>query len=254
MAGSFAAEISARAREQGAIPTLPCQVLGVATNYDFHALGETRNHVCLVAEGLVGSFAQTMDGRRQIFALHIPGDVADLYSLVEQQPITGLQALTDTRIISIHHAALQTLLRRYPQIARALWRDCVVEASILSTWMLNLGCRTGAARLAHLFCELAIRSALVGRASAMCFELPARQHHLAECTGMTLVHLNRMLIDLRRRGLLRTWSRMVQILDWRALVEIAEFDANYLQLPATTLAQAFHALNHPADPAAGDKM
>lgn len=219
------------AEEQDAILQLPCEVIDVAANQDFIRPGETSRHVCIVAEGLVGRIAQTAAGARQIFALHIPGDIPDLHSLVAPQASTGLQALSRSNMLTVPHAALLPLLDLYPRIGLALWRDCVVDASILSTWVLNLGRRSGDARLAHLLCEMAVRYALIGRGRDQRFDLPATQLQLAECTGMTSVHLNRMMMELRSRGLVGTRTPTIEILDWKRLADLAGFDANYLHLP-----------------------
>ncbi|MGF7147672.1 CRP-like cAMP-binding protein [Sphingomonas zeicaulis] len=228
--------------EQEAILQLPCESLDVAANHDFIRFGEERRQVCLVAEGLVGRFAQTAAGARQIFALHIPGDMADLHSLVAPEASTGLQALSRSTLLTIPHAALLPLLELHPRISRAFWRDCVVDASILSTWVLNLGCRSGGARLAHLLCEMAVRYALIGRGRELRFDLPATQLHLAECTGMTSVHLNRMMMELRSRGLFRTRPPTIEVLDWKGLTDLAGFDANYLYLSETAAEQVRLAL------------
>ena len=111
----------------------------------------------------------------------------------------------------------------------------MVDASILATWVLNVGCRSGGARLAHLLCEMAVRYALIGRGRDLRFDMPATQLQLAECTGMTSVHLNRMMKELRNRGLVRTRPPAVEILDWKGLVDLAGFDPGYLYLsPAAT--------------------
>ncbi|WP_162232673.1 Crp/Fnr family transcriptional regulator [Sphingomonas sanxanigenens] len=228
--------------ERNAILGLPCEFIDVAANHDFIRLGENSRHACLVAEGLVGRFAQTAAGARQIFALHIPGDMADLHSLVAPEASTGLQALSRSTMLAVPHAALLPLLDLYPGIGRAFWRDSIVDTSILSTWVLNLGCRSGGARLAHLLCEMAVRYALIGRGRDLRFDLPATQLHLAECTGMTSVHLNRMMMELRGRGLVRTRTPKIEIIDWKGLTELAGFDAGYLCLPSSAAEQVRLAL------------
>lgn len=229
-------------KEQDAILQLPCEVAEFAPNRDFIQMGERNNHVSLVAEGLIGRFAQTAAGTRQIFALHIPGDMGDLHSLVAPEASSGLQTLSRSVIVRIPHAALMPLLDDYPRIGRAFWRDCVVDASILSTWVLNVGCRSGGARLAHLLCEMAVRYALIGRGRDLQFDMPATQLHLAECTGMTSVHLNRMMMELRSRGLVRTRPPTIEILDWKGLADLAGFDANYLYLSVPAAEQVRLAL------------
>lgn len=221
--------------EIAALLALPCVEQQVRANQDIVRLGELVDHACLVVEGLVGRFGQAASGERQIIALHIPGDMADLHSVVGPRVVTPLQALTRSTILRIPHEALRQTASSYPAIAQALWRDCMVDTGIIAQWLLSIGRRSARARLAHLICEMGVRYEQVGEQSGEGFDLPAAQHHIADALGLTAVHVNRMFRALKQGGLIAVNGRRITILDRDGLAAEAEFDPGYLQLEAIDL-------------------
>lgn len=217
------------AEEQAALAALPGELVSVAANRDFVRLGERVERSCLVVSGLAGRFGQTRNGERLITSLHIPGDMADLHSLSLPTSSAALHALTDTVIYRVPHEALHALCRRFPMIAEAFWRDCMVDSAILSEWALRNGRLPAKARIAHLICELSLRTA-VGREAGDTLDWQLSQIQLADVTGLTSVHANRMLRELREQGAAVIRNRRVEILDWRMLRAIGEFDDQYLHL------------------------
>jgi CRP-like cAMP-binding protein len=193
-------------------------------------LGQYVDHCMLVVDGLVGRFDQLPDGRREITALHVPGDIADLPSLVNPKAGWALQALTTTTILRLPHKEMRRLASEDAGITEALWRDCVVDASIFSQWVVNVGRRDARARMAHLWCEMAIRAENAGIGSRASFKLDVTQADLADILALTAVHVNRTLQALRATGIVTVNARTVQIHDWNALVEVGEFDPAYLLL------------------------
>lgn len=215
--------------EQQAILELPTHTLHVRANIDFVRLDEDVDHVSLVADGIVGQFDQTAEGTRQITALHLSGDAADLHSVVLPRARSALQALTPVTILRVSHAQLRSVMARYHAIAEAFWRDGVVDQAIQSQWLVNLGRRDAKSRVAHLLCELACRTGtLAGNRAA--FSLPITQQHLSEVTGLTAVHVNRTLRALREATLIQSEGRQLAILDFTALARAGDFNAGYLQL------------------------
>ena len=227
--------------ERDAILTLPCDMIEVSANRDFVRLGDQTTHACLVAEGLVGRFAQTADGARQITALHIPGDMVDLHSVVAPAATSALQAIGRATVVRVPHAALTRTASAFPALGRAFWRDCVVDAAILATWVINVGHRPASARVAHLICEMAVRYAAIGLAQGRNFPFLLTQSQLGETTGMTSVHVNRMIAQLREQSVLTWGSRIVEILDWHGLRTLAGFDPLYLSLPDDLLRRIYAA-------------
>lgn len=215
--------------EQQAILDLPGQAEQVHANRDFVHPGERVDHVSLVVAGIVGRFDLGSEGSRQITAMHIPGDVCDLYSVVQPLPTSALQALSTTTILKVSHRAIRSATARYPALAEALWRDCVVDSGILSEWVVNVGRRDAKKRVAHLLCEMATRLNAVKHRNEVMFDLLLTQTHIGDATALTPVHINRTLQSLRSDGLVDWRRQLVRLPEWDALVELAEFDAAYLQ-------------------------
>jgi CRP-like cAMP-binding protein len=214
--------------EQERILALPVRVKQVATNHDFVESGEILDHACYVVEGLVGRFDQNARGERQITALHIAGDMPDLHSVVQPTATSALQAMSTSTILQIPHAALRGLAAAHPAIAEAFWRDCMVDSMVLAQWVVNVGRRDAQARLAHLLCEMACRYKATPVEGVVAFELPMSQWQMAECAGLTPVHVNRTLKQLQKIGT-SFRNRRVRIEDWSALTRVGEFDRGYLQ-------------------------
>lgn len=228
-------------QEQQAILNLPTRAEQVQPNRDFVRLGERLDHACLIVGGLVGRFEQTFNGVRQITALHIPGDMADLHSVVQPEATSALQALSTATILHIPHVAIRSVAAAHPAIAEALWRDCMVDAAILAEWVVNVGRRDARSRIAHVLCEMAVRSGVAPAGGKLFFPFPVTQIQLADVTGMTPVHVNRTIQSLRRDGLADVKCN-AYIHDWNALVAVGDFDPAYLQVdvkPQRPLALAF---------------
>lgn len=216
--------------EQAAVLSLHTEPAIARRNEDFVEYGEFVRHACLVADGLVGSFGAMRDGRRQITSFFVPGDMVDLHSVVTPKAGLALQALVPTQILRIPHRDLRAIATRHPALGEAFWRDCVVDAAILSQWVVNVGVRDAATRMAHLFCELGLRLERAGFATREHFRLSMTQTHLGEALGLTAVHVNRTLRALREQELLSVSGDELIIHDWLRLAETGDFDDRYLQL------------------------
>jgi CRP-like cAMP-binding protein len=216
--------------EQQAILELPAYPSQVQTNRDFVRIGERVHHACFVVAGLVGRFGQNRNGNRQITAVHIPTDMVDLHSVVAPDACSALQALSVTTILRVPHEALRDAARRYPAIAEAFWRECVVDAAVLAEWVVNVGRRDAKSRIAHLLCEVACRMEGAGEKVGFDFPFPATQTHMADMTGLTSVHVNRSLRALRAENIVDVRHRTIHILDWKRLAAIGDFDSSYLRL------------------------
>lgn len=217
------------AEEQQAILDLPSRAEQVPANRDFVRLGECVTEACFIVAGLVGRFDQNANGARQITAIHIPGDMPDLHSVVQPAATSALQALSVATILRIPHAAIRAAAAKYPALAEALWRDCMVDSAILSQWVVNVGRRDAKCRVAHLLCEMATRLHPGKDNGEFSFAFAATQAQIADATGLTVVHVNRTYRALRESGLANVSRHEVQVLDWGGLVTVGDFDANYLQ-------------------------
>ncbi|MEG3086354.1 Crp/Fnr family transcriptional regulator [Sphingomonas sp. PB4P5] len=213
-----------------AILALPGELELIRPNRDFVRLGEQVDRACLVVSGLAGRFGQTRDGERQMTALHIPGDMADLHSVVLPKAATALQSVSETLIYRVPHSAVHKLASQSLALAEAFWRDCMVDAAALSQWALVNARLSAKGRVAHLLCEMASRFSKEDCRAEQVIDWPLTQTTLGDTTGLTPVHVNRTLRALREAGAAHITDKRLHILDWKLLQSIGEFDARYLAL------------------------
>ena len=180
-------------------------------------------------DGFVSRQRELADGRRQILAIHVPGDFVDLHGLLLARLDHDVVALSASRIACAAHARLRQITVELPDLARKLWFVTAVDAALHRQWIANLS-RPAVERVAHLFCELRCRLAVVGRVRDDCFALPLTQADIADAIALTPVHVNRTLRYLREQGLVNFRSGRVTIGDWAGLARVARFEADYLYL------------------------
>lgn len=189
---------------------------------------QTRSHLLL--EGWAGRYITLADGRRQIVAIHVPGDFVDLHSFPLQIMDHSVVTFTPCRIALSPHERLQAISTAHPHLGRLLWLSTLIDAAILRQWLVGSGKRSALEQTAHLFCELFTRLQLTGRAEGQTFIFPLSQVELADCLGVSSVHANRVVQELRGLKVLAWRGRHVEILDWPRLQALAEFDPIYLNL------------------------
>lgn len=192
-------------------------------------------HSTLLLSGFCARYATLDDGRRQLTEINVKGDFVDLHSFLMQPMDHGVQTLTPCEISRVPHGALRHITERHPHLTRLLWLDTLIDAAIHRQWLVGMGRRTGLECFAHLLCELHVRLDVVGGVQNGTFELPLTQPELGDAMGLSAVHVNRLLAELRRDGLVQWLGSQVRILDWDRLVRIAEFDPSYLRLESAPL-------------------
>lgn len=170
----------------------------------------------------------TGDGARQILAIHIPGDAPDFQNMFLAESDHNIQMLTRGTVAEIPMHALEELALSNSEIARAILVTTLVEASIFREWAVNIGRRDARSRVAHLLCEFAYRLTAVGLNPSGTYELPMTQEQLADATGLTAVHVNRVLQALQREGLIDRDRRMIRFPSWERLQDVADFNPRYL--------------------------
>jgi CRP-like cAMP-binding protein len=192
--------------------------------------GQPIERSALLVDGLMGRFTDMSDGERQISQLHVAGDFPDLHSFTLKRLDHGIMALTDCEISWVTHDAIRQLIEDFPHLGRLLWLSTNLDAAIHRAWTVSLGRRDAAARMAHLLCELQVRLEIVGLADPTGYPLALTQADLANCLGLTSVHVNRVLRELRERGLVTFRGGHVTITDPAGLRKLAEFSPDYLFL------------------------
>jgi CRP-like cAMP-binding protein len=216
--------------EEAALRAMIGEVRNVAADKTVIRAGEELSASTLLLEGLLCRYKDLRDGSRQISELHVAGDFADLHSFTLKRLDHSILALTPCRIATVPHERLDAATGTHRHLARMLWFLTNLDAAIHREWVLSLGRRDALARVAHLFCELRVRLQIVGRADEAGYDLPLTQGDLAECLGLTPVHVNRTLKQLRGSGLVAFRGGRVSILDLVGLERVAEFDPAYLYL------------------------
>lgn len=192
--------------------------------------GEELNSSTILLKGWMARSKDLPSGERQVTELHVAGDFLDLHGYTLKCLDHDIQALTDSVVGIVPHERLKEITERFPRLGRAYWFSTNVHAAITRELALSLGQRTAMSRMAHLFCELRYRLDVVGQTNGNGYEFPLTQRELSECLGLTVVHVNRTLQELRRRGLVEFEQRYVTIVDRRGLEGLAEFDSSYLYL------------------------
>ena len=192
--------------------------------------GDPPVHCAVLLSGFAYRQKISGDGGRQILGINVPGDMLDLQNLFLAISDHNVQTLTRAEVAFIPRPELQRLVRERPGVGHALFIDTLAEASITREWLLNVGRRDSRTRLAHLLCEFALRLEAVELAEDHGYELPMTQEQLADATGLTPVHVNRMLKTLDLEGLVVREKRRVRIPDWQRMREVADFSERYLHL------------------------
>jgi CRP-like cAMP-binding protein len=216
-----------------AICALPIAVKDYSAQQTIVHDGERPTECCLIAEGFCMRSKTTSNGHRQILSIHIPGEVPDLQSLFLEVMDHDLTTLTPCTLGFISHATLRDLHRRRPRVAEMFWRDSLLDAAIFREWILNVGQRTAPSRLAHVVVELQERLKMIGRGGRS-FELPLTQEQIADALGITAVHANRVVKQLREDGIIEFQRGRVNVLDEFKLRELADFDGRYLHRSSHT--------------------
>jgi CRP-like cAMP-binding protein len=189
----------------------------------------------LLLEGMLARYKDLRDGQRQVTELHVPGDFADLHSFTLKRLDHSIGTLTSSKIALVPHERLRAVTEMYPHLTRLLWFSTNLDASIHREWELSLGRRSALSRTAQLFCELYHRLDIVGLTEGQSYDLPLTQTDLSECLGLTAVHVNRTLREMREAGLVEFRGRRVVIADLKGLKAVAEFEGRYLYLERVPL-------------------
>lgn len=202
----------------------------VEARRDLISEGDRPRFVHLMLDGWACRYKQLPDGKRQIVSLFVPGDFCDVNVYILKAMDHSIGAITRLKVAMITPEEMNELTAERPRITQALWWHELVTAAVQREWTLNLGQRTAYERLAHLLIELYLRLNTVGRAHDGRCDFPLTQNDLADATGLTSVHVNRTLQELRRDGLIELERKQLQILDLERMIDVAMFNSNYLHL------------------------
>jgi CRP-like cAMP-binding protein len=202
----------------------------LAADQDIASLGDRPGACCLILDGWACRYKMLPGGGRQIMSFHIPGDLPDLHSLFLKTMDHSLATLVPSKVGLIQHRDMHDVIRRFDGIAAALRRDSLVDAAVFREWMLSMGRRSAHQRIAHQLCEMATKLRAVGLNNGHTYPWPLTQQEIADSLGLSDVHVNRVLHDLRKERLIVLARGVFTATDWNGLKRLGEFDPGYLHM------------------------
>ena len=214
--------------DREALLALPHNVKKLSASAHIVRDGDRPDFCSLLLTGFAYRYKLTGEGGRQIISIHCAAEFLDLQNSFLGAADHSVQMLTEGELAFIAPGTLEDLALGRPAIARALWIDTLIDASIFREWVVNVGRRDSRARVAHLLCEFSLRLEAAGLARNHQYELPMTQEQLADSVGLTSVHVNRVLKQLGEEGLISRDRRSVVILDWKRMREAGDFNERYL--------------------------
>ncbi|ANI79433.1 Crp/Fnr family transcriptional regulator [Sphingobium sp. EP60837] len=200
----------------------------VAGRRDLIREGDRPGPVFVVLEGWACRYKILPNGTRQVLAFLMPGDACDLHIGLLAEMDHSIQTITPALVATIDRMEMDELMDRRPGIAKAMYVAQLVDEGTMRAWITSMGRRTSIERVAHLMCELYLRARNIGLTDEPELALPLSQLLLADSLGMTPVHLNRVLKELRVSGAMILKRGSLLVADPGKLVQIAGFDENYL--------------------------
>jgi CRP-like cAMP-binding protein len=218
------------AEESNAVNECCTDVREFGAREDIISQGDRTGGVKLLLEGFACRYKMLEDGRRQIVSYFVPGDLCDLRVFILKRMDHSIGAIVASKVATISPENVLKLTSTYPTLTRALWWSTLVEEAILREWIVNVGQRNALERMAHLFCELLYRFRAVDLNQGNSCALPLTQVEMAETLGLSSVHVNRTLQELRRQKLITLEGGTLTVPDLTALKEVSFFNSDYLHL------------------------
>jgi CRP-like cAMP-binding protein len=216
--------------EKQALEGAVARVKEVRADEDMVREGDRPTESTLLLEGFAARYKLLSNGKRQITALHVPGDFVDLHSFLLKKMDHAVMALTPCRVSLFPHEGLRVITEKHPHLGRLLWLNTLIDGAIHREWLVAMGRRPALNQIAHLLCELSLRLQAVGLTQDNSFRLPLTQAELGDALGLSTVHVNRVIQQLRADGSVTWRGETIIIDDWPRLKEIAEFDLTFLNL------------------------
>ena len=201
-----------------------------APRVDITREGDKPKDVHLILTGWACRYKQLEDGRRQVVSFFLPGDMCDLNVFILKEMDHSIGTITAVTMADLSREFFDEISAGYPRIATALWWETLVNAAIQREWTMNLGQRTASERMAHLLCEIFFRLRLAGFTEGLSCEFPLTQADLADATGLSKVHVNRTLQELRAAGLVVLKGKTLTVPNLERLMNAGLFNANYLHM------------------------
>ena len=213
------------------IDDVTCDVREFGRREDIIREGDKPESVHLLLEGWACRYKVLPNGERPIMGFLIPGDLCDVHVALLDEMDHSIGTLSGCKVAFLPRDAVSELISRNERLCRALWWSNLVDEAILREWLVTLGHRPADKRLAHFFCEMLLRAKAVGLTEDESFDLPVTQEELGDTMGLSTVHINRMMQELRGQGLVTSKGKRLIVNDLEKLMAFADFNPNYLHYP-----------------------
>jgi len=204
------------------------RIVSVDRGQDIISEGEEPRTVNLLVEGWACRYKMMEDGRRQILAFFVPGDLADLHVYILNAIDHSISAITPVKYARLAPKEFEDISDAHPKLLRALWWESLVTDSIQREWLVSVGQRDALESVAHLACELFLRLKTVGMCAGNRCDFPLTQVDIADALGMTQPHVSRTISELNKTGVATLRRGMLEVTDLNKLKKLAVFNSNYL--------------------------
>lgn len=216
--------------ERQALAGLPWRQQSFQDGAEIIPEGHRPTESCVLLRGFTANVRYLANGDRQLTAIHVPGDFFDLHGLFLKVLDHGVVALTECQVALVKHEHLKRVTADHPHLGAVFAASIAREGALQRTWIVCMGRKDPVRRIAHLVCEMYRRLERAGGARDFQFEFPVTQAEIADLAGLSVVHTNRALQELRATGLMSWQGAEIRISNWPSLVAFAGFDETYLGL------------------------
>jgi CRP-like cAMP-binding protein len=193
--------------------------------------GQTGHRAYILQSGWAYSYKLLPDGGRQVITFSLPGDFMGLRSVLLRTSDHSFASISDVQVSAIAVPRMIRVFSEFPRLGAAMLWAVSRDEAVTVEHLVGIGRRSAIERMAHFFLELGQRLRLVGMATETKYECPLNQYLLADALGLTAIHVNRVLRQLRERGLITLKAQNVVIEDVKGLVKLAGYDEAYLDQP-----------------------
>lgn len=217
-------------QDRNSILELPGEFRSFKRHEDIIKAGTSSCFAVVVVTGFLQRYVSRRDGSRQIHSFYIAGDAPSLESIKLDVLDSNLSAAIPSEVALIPHCGLLDLMRARPRVQDLVWRSAVIQSALYREWLMRNSRLTASGGMAHMFCEIYTRAKAAGLVEKNSCEMPLTQEMLGDALGLTGVHVNRTLQQLRDTGFVDHHRGRLFVHDFNALSDFADFDPGYLHL------------------------
>lgn len=211
------------------LQSLPWAASQVKRGQDILRIGDRPGFVYIIERGWAGRYGIRVDGSRRITGFMLPGDFCGIHAVTEEPIDHSITALADCDVARIQNTEIRRAVAASPAIGAAIWRVKLQDEATLRMWLLNS--QDSIHSLAHLICEIHLRSDVIAEVQDGRLYVPMTQEQLGDALGITSVHTNRILKQLRTYGLIENYTNYIRVIDIDALRAFCKFLPQYLHFP-----------------------